>query len=208
MLQALALLVLLAYELSPDFKRALDELGAYKESVGVIAPILSTAVFGGLLPYLFFLLTGKLKAGSRLAVLIFYLLFWTAKGFEIDLLYRVQAAWFGSERAFGVIFRKTIVDQFVYGPLWAAPSLTFAFLWKDAGFSGKTLRARLEEQSFGTRYLVMLVSNWVVWIPAVAIIYALPSALQILLSNLVLTFWTLISTFVSQTSSASSHKPA
>jgi len=192
--------VLLSYELNPDFKRALDGIGAAKESVGVIAPIVSTALFGGLLPYLFLLFTGKVKTGSRLTGLSFYLLFWAAKGFEIDLLYRTQASWFGNERSFCVILLKTAVDQFGYGTLWAAPSLTLAFLWKDSDFSLAEMRRRLEQQPFKSRMLVMLVSNWVVWIPAVAIIYALPSALQILLSNLVLTFWTLISTFVSQKS--------
>jgi hypothetical protein len=45
-------------------------------------------------------------------------------------------------------------------------------------------------------------SQWMVWIPAVSIIYCLPSALQIPLFNLVVCFWVLLLTFVSRRSAA------
>ena len=55
-------------------------------------------------------------------------------------------------------------------------------------------------QSFGQRVLVVVCSTWVVWIPAVAIIYSLPSALQVPLFNLVLCFWCLLMSFISRES--------
>lgn len=47
-----------------------------------------------------------------------------------------------------------------------------------------------------------LVSTWVVWVPATSLVYTLPSPLQIPLFNLVLCFFVLLLSFVSQTASA------
>jgi hypothetical protein len=201
-LQALALFVVLAYELSSDVRHTFDQLGRAKEAAGFFGPVVSTAIFGGLVPYLFLLTVGRIRPGRRAPEFWFYLLFWAYKGFEIDLLYRSQSVWFGEAQTLKVIGIKTLIDQGLYGTLWAAPTQTLLFLWKDAGFSLREVRVHLAEQPLRERLLVILASNWIVWIPAVAIIYALPTALQILLSNLVLTFWTLILTFVSQKSRA------
>jgi hypothetical protein len=45
-------------------------------------------------------------------------------------------------------------------------------------------------------WITVLFSTWVVWIPAVSIVYSLPSALQLPIFNLVLCFWCLLLTFV------------
>ena len=41
-----------------------------------------------------------------------------------------------------------------------------------------------------------LVSGWMVWIPAVSMIYILPASLQIPLFNIVLCFWSLVLTLI------------
>lgn len=197
-LQGFALLILLGYEVSPEVRRALDFIGHIKSERGYLYSVPATAFFGGFVPYVFLTLAGRISKEHRLAELVFYLAFWGYKGFEIDLLYRCQAEWFGHERSLGVIFAKTSLDQLLYGPLWAVPTQTLFFLWKDSGFSAQKMRAALREEGLLSRLLVVLGSNWLVWIPAVSIIYALPTALQVPLSNLVLAFWTLILTFVSR----------
>jgi membrane-associated protease RseP (regulator of RpoE activity) len=92
---------------------------------------------------------------------------------------------------------KALVDQFVYVPLWAAPSQVLLFAWKDAGFSVEKTRAAFQRQSLGQRLLVVIFSTWVVWLPAVAIVYSLPLLLQVPLFNLVLCFWCLLMSFIS-----------
>jgi hypothetical protein len=196
-LQSIALIVLLGYELSPSVHRAFDELGELKKAGGIPAAIASTAFFGGLLPFLFLTAKGRIASGRRFSEFLFYVGFWGYKGFEVDLLYRLQAEWFGNEATFSTIFLKTCVDQFGYGPLLAVPTQTLMFLWKDSGFRLAEVRVRLAEEPLLQRLLVIAASNWIVWVPAVSIIYALPTPLQLPLSNLVLVFWTLILTFVS-----------
>jgi len=50
----------------------------------------------------------------------------------------------------------------------------------------------LAESSLLDRSLVVMVSIWAVWLPAVVIIYSFPSPLQLPLFNIVLCFWCLL----------------
>lgn len=197
-LQALALSVLLLFALSKPFATWLEGIGRLKVEYGFGFSAVSTAFFGGLLPYSVLLATGRLEPRRRGSILLFYLGFWIWKGVEVDALYRGQAIWFGDTASFVVILKKTLVDQLIYCSLWAAPTQTIFFLWKDAGFSWAGLKARLREESLGHRTIVVLVSSWVVWIPTVAIVYSLPAPLQIPLFNLVICFWSLLMTSLSQ----------
>ncbi len=196
LLQCLALAVVVGYFSTPEVRAVLDELGAFKRRWGYLYSAGATALCGGLVPYLMLLGRGRVPPRQRWQQLVFYVLFWLWKGVEVDALYRGQALAFGDNGGAFVIAAKTGLDQFVYNPLWAAPTQVLCFLWKDAGFSLAGLRQRLRERSLAMRSVVILLSTWVVWIPAVAVIYSIPSPLQIPLFNLVLCFWSLLLTFV------------
>jgi hypothetical protein len=197
-LQAFALAILCGYFWSTPVREALDVVGALKVRYGYYYSALATCVFGGLVPYAVLSLAGRIPPSRRVAELAFYALLWLWKGVEVDALYRAQAVWFGEGSGAATIAIKTLVDQFVYVPLWAAPSQVLLFTWKDAGFTLTGLRAAFRRQSFPQRVLVVVFSTWVVWIPAVAIVYSLPSALQLPLFNLVLCFWCLLMSFISR----------
>lgn len=197
-LQSMALTLLLLYGTSVSARAVLDTVGAAKREHGYAFSALSTAIFGGLIPYLIMLCTGRIDQRLRLRILVFYVIFWTWKGIEVDALYRLQAYLFGDAPSFGAITKKTLVDQFIYNPLWAGPTQVFFFLWKDNGFSLDATGRAFARESFRRRVVIVLVSSWVMWIPTVAIVYALPSALQIPLFNLVVCFWSLLLTSLSQ----------
>jgi hypothetical protein len=199
-LQAFALAIVLGYFWSPPVHDALDWVGAVKVRYGYAYSAIATCIFGGLIPYLVLSLAGRISKQRRWAELAFYLILWFWKGIEVDALYRAQAVWFGEGSSVGTIAVKTAVDQFGYVPLWAAASQVLLFTWKDAGFSASATRAAFERQPFAQRVLVVVFSTWVVWIPAVAIVYSLPSALQVPLFNLVLCFWCLLMSFISRES--------
>lgn len=197
-LQAVALTLLLLYATSPAVGAFLDAVGAFKREYGFLFSACSTAAFGGVIPFLVTLMTGRVDRAQRLRVLLFYSLFWLWKGIEVDAFYRVQAYLFGDAASFATIAKKAIVDQFVYNPIWAGPTQVWFYLWKDSDFSLSGLKRQLVHESFLRRTIIVLVSSWVVWIPTVAIVYALPSALQIPLFTLVVCFWSLLLTSVSQ----------
>jgi hypothetical protein len=199
-LQGTALALVTAYFTSPALQTALDHIGTLKREFGFAFSAFSTALFGGLLPFLVLLLTRQLPPGKRRAELLFYVTFWAWKGMEIDAFYRLQGFWFGEDASVATIATKALVDQGVYNVLWAAPSQTLFFLWKDSGFSLAELKRRLRAESLWRRLGLVLVSTWVVWLPTVAIVYALPAPLQIPLFNLVLCFWCLLLSFISSAS--------
>lgn len=197
-LQAFALLIVCGYFWSAPVKAALDVVGALKVRYGYGYSAVATCLFGGVIPYLVLSFAGRIPPQRRFAELAFYSLLWFWKGIEVDALYRAQAVWFGEGSSVLTIALKTCVDQFGYVPLWAAASQVLLFTWKDSGFSLAGTRAAFQRQGFGQRVLVVIFSTWVVWIPAVAIVYSLPSALQVPLFNLVLCFWCLLMSFISR----------
>ena len=197
-LQVFALGLVLGYYFVPAFRAPFDTVGAWKQQGGYQFSAISTAIFGGLIPFVILWFSGLVERRAALPTLLFYVGFWLWKGAEVDAFYRAQAALFGSGSSLSVLLPKIFVDQFVYNPLWAAPTQALCFLWKDSGFSFRTLKIKLEEQALTMRIAIILVSTWVVWIPAVAIIYSLPGALQVPLFNLVLCFWSLLLSFVSR----------
>jgi hypothetical protein len=196
-LQAFALAVVCGYFWSPGVKAALDVIGDLKVRFGYVYSALATCLFGGLVPYAVLSLGGRIPRERRGAELAFYAALWLWKGVEVDAFYRAQAGWFGEGSDGATVAMKALVDQFVYVPLWAAPSQVLLFAWKDAGFSVEKTRAAFQRQSLGQRLLVVIFSTWVVWLPAVAIVYSLPLLLQVPLFNLVLCFWCLLMSFIS-----------
>jgi len=191
-LQTLAVALVLLYVGSPAARAWFDSVGATKHRLSYLFSALSTLAFGGIIPFLVLLGTGRVEKGLLLRTLAFYVLFWAWKGVEVDAFYRVQALVFGNGTSAAVITKKIVVDQFVYNPLWAGPTQVWFFLWKECRFSRAAMRPRLAEQSLGRRVVIVTVSSWIVWIPTVAVIYSLPSALQVPLFNIIICFWSLL----------------
>ncbi len=168
------------------------EVASLKQRFGYVYSGLATAFFGGLLPYLVLLKTGQVPENRRGGWALFFLLVWCWRGIEVDALYRMQASLFGESTEWKVIVTKVIVDQFVYCPLWAAPTGAICYLWRDLDFSFEAVGKRLGRNFFLLEIPSFLVATWIVWIPATAIIYSLPTPLQVPLFNLVLCFFVLM----------------
>jgi hypothetical protein len=202
-LQVFALALVLAYYFAPGARPAFDTVAGWKEHYGLAYSAGATALCGGLIPFLYLLASGHVRPGRRWAELLFYLLFWAYRGIEVDLFYRLQAFMFGNTAAFSVVLPKVLVDQLIYSPFVAAPGQAVFFLWKERGFSFRAIKPDLNLGYLTTAVATVSFSSWMVWIPAVSIIYCLPSPLQIPLFNLVVCFWALLLSFVSQHSAAS-----
>lgn len=197
-LQVVALAIVVGYYRSDVVRGALDVLGAWKTAYGYGFSAVSTIIAGGVIPYLYLTLSGKIERGRHGTEIAFLLGFWLWRGLEVDLLYRLQAEWFGAEPTVTTVLQKMLVDQFVYNPFWIAPMQTLLMSLKEEQFSLDGVRRRFLRVPFGERMMLMLVSNWVVWIPAVTIVYCLPAPLQLPLSNVVICFWALMLTSVSR----------
>jgi hypothetical protein len=178
--------VLAGYHRWPAFHEILEVVREWKLRFGFAFSAVSTGVFGGLLPVLFRLIPRETRKDPQWRFLPFFIGFWALKGIEVDALYRLQAWVFGDRADPWVVAAKVCIDQLVYCPVWAVPTMMLAYLWKDCGFRAKEARRRLGRRWYLTRCLPLLIANLGIWIPATAIIYALPLALQLPLQNLVL----------------------
>ncbi|MDA3899638.1 MAG: hypothetical protein PF637_03855 [Spirochaetes bacterium] len=191
-LQSIALTLVVSYYFMPPTKGFFNHLGEIKTRYGFLYSSLATALFGGTIPFFIMLGMKRINKGKRLSDFLFLTLFWGFKGIEIDLLYRFMGFLFGTEPSFSVVAPKVLVDQFIYGPLWAGPSMTIAYLFKDNFFSVKSVRNELKKETLFRRIVIVWCSSLVIWIPAVSIIYSLPQNLQLPLFNIILCFFALI----------------
>jgi hypothetical protein len=167
----------------------------FRRKTGFGFAIVSTATFGGLLPFAYLrrfrganaLARYDWRQGAALTA------FWAYKGLEVDLFYRILARTIGAGHGAGTIVAKVLLDQLVYCPLLAVPVMVAVYGWMDAQFNLAPILSDLRAPGwYWRRAFPVLVSNFGVWAPAAAIIYALPTPLQLPLQNLVLCFYTLL----------------
>ena len=204
-LQFFALTLVLVYFFVPASQPVYAWFGILKHQYGFAYAFFATAIFGGLIPFLYLLFTGRLNPDRNyFALLAFYLLFWGLKGMEVDFFYQLQGNWFGYENNVKTIFLKTCVDQFIYSAFWAAPSITVAYLWVEHNYDFNAWLKAMNRTFFFVKVPTIVLSNWMVWIPAVSIVYSMPQDLQIPLFNLVLCFWVLLLAVLNKKTEATS----
>jgi hypothetical protein len=192
-LQLGALALVGAYYTQPGMRDALARVSALRADWGVAFSMLTTGVCGGVLPFLYLRSRAATRRRYTWAQGAAITAFWTYKGLEVDLWYRLLARVFGEGHGFGTIALKTFSDQFVYCPLFAVPVSAVIYEWTESHFRSAELRADLAAgRWYRRKVLPLLLSNLGVWLPAVCIIYALPTPLQLPLQNLVLCFFTLV----------------
>lgn len=198
LVQSFAATLVGLYFLAPDLRPLFEFIGAMKARYNPGFAIISTAFFGGLIPWLVLLHRGRIPAGQRTQQFFFYLGFWALQGAVVNTLYSGLHAWLGPNDSLRTLLTKVVIDQGPFNLLWGTPGSLFLMGWKDAGFSWSRFRTMNPPRVLAHRYLTIQVSAWVVWIPAVTMIYSLPADLQIPLFNLVVCFFSLLLTFVSR----------
>jgi hypothetical protein len=194
-LQIVAVVLVLGYYNVARVHGALDGLMAFSRAAGPVLGILTTALFGGFLPFLYlhyFQGRGDEKPRYGWVQGMCLTAFWGYKGLEVGYWYRLQAVICGSGHSPGTIAVKVFLDQFVYCPIVAVP-LTVAVYQAVEAHSVAAPLADLRIPGWYRRsVLPVLISNLGVWVPAVAAIYCLPTPLQLPLQNIVLCFYTLV----------------
>ena len=108
---------------------------------------------------------------------------------------------FGTALDVRTIAIKTVCDQLIMVPLFGMVNVVLFYVWREGGYSFSKLLSRLGKGWYQKLVLPVLIANWVIWIPAVAMIYCLPLALQLPVQNLILCFWVLILMFFTKNNS-------
>ena len=175
-----------------------ETVGAFKTRWAVPFAFLSTAFVAAVLPFVIESLQGKPTAPGQYRRLAWLTLFWGYRGIEIDLFYRLQGMLFGHGNDFQTLAVKVAVDQFVYTPFWALPTYVIVLRLVDFGGFTPEMKASLS-RAFLTRTLpAILFTNWMVWIPAVTLVYSLPPALQFPLFSVIMCFFILVVTLMAR----------
>lgn len=201
LLQAIALALVAAYYHHEPTRRALGRLTEFRMETGLLFGLVSTGVVGGLLPLLYLKSRRATRARYTWKEGAGLIAFWAAKGVEIELFYRLLAYWLGERTDAKTIAGKMAIDQFVYCPLFAVPVTVLVYAWISEHYRAAPVIADVRAGHwYQRRVLPVLVSNLGVWLPAVGIIYALPTPLQLPLQNLVLCFFTLLLAHVTEKS--------
>ncbi len=193
-LQGAMLLILVAYYVSPGFAEFLTRLATSKQQYGLAFVMIAAALAGAVVPELFviiFFQRGRIRRenGRNLA---FTIPTWAIDGILVDMMYRLNASWFGDVTTVGVVTAKIIVDQLGYNPFIAAPLEVLVYEWKNEGFSWASVRRSLTWTHYRDKIVPTLLATWALWRPRMAIIYSLPLALQFPLFSIALTFWVLL----------------
>jgi hypothetical protein len=197
-LQGVMLALLIGYYTSPSVAHALERLAQLRAQYGLPFVIISAAIAGAIVPELFviaFFQGGKPRR-ENLRNLAFTVPTWAVDGILVDGMYRLNALWFGDVVTVPVLIAKICVDQFGYNPFIAAPLEVLIYEWKNEGFSWASVRRALTWGHYKDKIVPTLLATWAVWMPLMAIIYALPLALQFPLFSVALTFWVLLLTYM------------
>ncbi|MDU0355902.1 hypothetical protein RS130_20215 [Paraglaciecola aquimarina] len=189
-LQCFALFIGFSYFYWPASASVFQFFADLKAKNGASYAVLSTAIFGGVVPFTYLWVKGRIHF-LPLQQLLFYVVVWGSLGWLVNELYIFQSHLFGNSADWQTIAKKTIFDQFVFSMIFTCPALTLAHLWKDQQFNWAKTRPLLG-QLIKVQIPTTVLTNWLIWIPAVCLIYTMPSNLQIPLFNLVLCFFVLI----------------
>jgi hypothetical protein len=197
-LQAAMFLILIFYYLSPACADFLNRLAHYKQEHGLVFVVIAAALAGAIVPELFvivFFQRGRPRR-QNLRNLAFTVPTWAIDGILVDLMYRLNAVWFGDVVTVAAVSAKILVDQLGYNPFIAAPLEVLIYEWKNEGFSRQSVRRALTWGHYRDKIMPTLLATWAVWAPLMAIIYSLPYPLQFPLFSIALTFWVLLLTYM------------
>ncbi len=200
LIQMGAVLLAVAFRVSPAFRSACAAAAAWKIAGGLPFSAATVAIAGGLLPELAKLVAlGPRTLAGRAGEIAFNTAFFAVNGVVVDLLYSGEAWLFGGGASVRVVAEKVAFDQFVFTPTWLSV-IVLLFLWRQRRFSWAATRPVLRRGFYRQRVVPLLVPDWLFWIPMVSVIYALPVALQFLMFIPALAAWSLIMVFIADRS--------
>lgn len=198
LLNVLVIALVTSYYQWPAVAGLWEAVGAFKLRWSYGFSLASTIFAAVVLPFGVQAAMGTLPAEGRSRRFIFLMLFWGYRGMEIDLFYRLQGWLFGHGHDSATLIKKVAVDQFVASPIWFVPTYLIALRWIDLGGSWSQTRASLNREFWTHTCPTVMITNWLVWIPALALIYSLPAALQFPLFSVVMCFFILVVTVMAK----------
>lgn len=192
----LAVAMVWLYYHSPGAAAVMDPLAKWQTEYGWSASFFNRLFFAGVVPGIFLVTVKALKVRHPVRVALAQGVWCGVWGIVCGWFFELQAFAFGDDSSLITLVLKTVVDQFVWTVLVVAPANGAFFLWMGQDFSLARTRRAWPRRFYSELVLPILLPNWCLWIPVVAIVYAFPLPLQIQVSGLALSVSMLLSLFV------------
>lgn len=192
-LWAFSLAVVFSYYFFPIVSAALEPVAKWQVQGGWLPAFLNRMFFAGLVPGVFLLTVKSVRPRHPLSVALVQGLWCGVWGIVCNWFYDLQEIVFGGGVNVLTIVLKTAVDQFIWTVLVLAPANGAFFLWMGQDFSFARTRRIWPRRFYRELVLPLLLPNWCLWIPVVAVVYAFPLPLQVQVSGLALSVSMLLS---------------
>lgn len=191
-LWTLATLTVIGYYRIPAVAEFLEPLRVWQTEKGFVAAFASRFVFCGLLPGVFMVTMKSLSVPHPGRVIIAQSLWSGLCGIVSGWMFSLHAGWFGTGVDFLTLLIKTVLNQFVWTPLYFAPVGAVVYFWIGRDLSFRRVRAEWPKDFLRTAVLPNLMANWIVWVPVAMLIHMFPTALQIQLAGFANAFLCLV----------------
>ena len=188
-LWVLAALTALVYYRVSEADVVFGPLAKWQTESGWVAAFLNRVIFCGVIPGMFLLGVKSIRPPRPLLTIAVYSLWGGLWGVACDGFFTLQTAVFGTGADAATLVKKTLVDQFAWNVFICTPVNAVFFPWVARDFRRAPRRSC---RAFVQDCLVLLVANWIVWIPVTVIVYAFPLPLLIQLVGLACSFWMLV----------------
>ena len=184
--------LVLAYYTLPTFSALLEPLARWQRESGWLAAFLNRVVFCGLVPGVFIVCVKSLRP-KHVGTVIMVQTAWSGIcGVVSDGMFSLNAQLFGTGVDFLTLCVKTAICQFVWTPLFFAPLGAIIYFWIGRDFSISRVRREMPARFYYGLVLPNLLVNWVLWIPVTFAIHTFPTPLQVQLSGLVSSLFSLL----------------
>ena len=190
-LQFFALTIAGLYFYLPVVHDLFEGLAAFKQRTGLVYSMLATGCFGALVPFMWQYALGHYRQRTGVTLVTLFCL-WAMMGLIVDVFYQYQAVWFGNGTDVATLSKKVAVDQFVFSTLLSCPIVSIVYRFVGVNCNWQRFTTHFSFGSVVEEIGRTVLTNWVIWIPSVTVIYSLPSSLQIPFFNIVLCFFALV----------------
>ena len=182
----------ISYYTIPSMPSLLEPLARWQNEGGWIAAFLNRVAFCGILPGIFIICVKSLRPKHVLGVIVVQTVWSGVCGVVSDWMFSLNALLFGSGISFPVLCVKTAICQFIWTPLIFAPLGSIVYFWIGRDFSFFRFRSEMPERFYSGLVLPNLLANWILWIPVTFAIHMFPTPLQIQLSGMASSLFSLM----------------
>jgi hypothetical protein len=188
------------YYLAPATHVVFDAITAFQNKTGVYFASIGMGLAVGVLVECVKVLTSARKRWTRANTVnaVFNFVVFGIMGVTQYYRYAWQVEVFGAGNSFRELTTKVLFDQFIWTVLFANPYQAILYLWKNTGFSWKSVGELMFpfRTFWGTQMLPVLISNWAFWIPMAYLVYFFPAELQVPMAILAVAIWVMLLSFL------------